>query len=196
MTTTEGIYSDMEYFNQYLHTTNFKDDNDNDNDNDYIELKDEPNLINFQIDETAEQMEYNENPKYFINKAISNWGAITENTDPVLVSEWIPKYKKYLEGLLHVNDLVLFNGLSNFKQVVSICNSYHQKKLLKDWQFECNCYVDDIHDPDDHYYNYMKDPFLCTMFHKIMFNENDAGYYDYVGFISEKKPSGVVEYLF
>lgn len=104
-----------------------------------------------------------------------------------------------MESLLYVNDLVLFNGLQNFKQVMTICNSYHQKKLLKESQYDCSFYFDDTTNTTNtnsnaHYYNYMNNQFNCSIGHKVIFSEHDAGFYDYLGFISEEKPAGRIDF--
>jgi hypothetical protein len=176
---TEGIYSDSLYF-----------------DKDYIYL-DNSDEINEEINEEIEKMDFYENPKYFIKKALENWDKIVENTDPIFVSEWVPKYKKYLTNVLNHNDIILFNGLSTFKEVVSVCNSYHQKKLLQKYRFECNCHTKDFYNESgyDHYYIYFENPYNCSKGNKIVLRGGDSESYDYLGFISEIKPAGTIECL-
>ncbi len=187
---TEGIYSDSSYFNQFNTHEDF--------DKDYIYLDNREEIIyKKEKEKEIENIDYFENPKYFIKKALNNWEKIEKSVDRIYVSEWIEKYKNYLANLLDYNDVILFNGLSTFKQVVSICNSHHQKKLLKKYRFECNCHNKDFYKENEyeHYYIYFENPSSCSKGHKIVLRDGDSNSYDYLGFISEIKPAGIIEYL-
>ncbi len=159
--------------------------------------------MDFQYDETSESMEYYENPIYFIKKALFYWDSIIEEeknkTNSIIKSNdiiiWEYEYKKYLESLIGVTNFILFNGLQNFNQIVTFCNTYHQTKLLREYKFKCECYIEEPYLEEDHYYLFYKNPFICSMNHPIKLINSDVSKYNYIGFISEQKPIGELYYI-
>ena len=164
----------------------------------------------FEEDMDIENSEYYEYPNYFISKALNNWDTIINDANKLHDdikpnSKWFDVYKSYLESMLrNVDSFFIYNGLKTFDQIVSICNSYHQTKLLRNYSFECPIVeTEEIYNPysDDsetnyklHYaiYNNIDNPnnIICEKSHQVKLLDWTREQYDYIGFIEESKPKG------
>jgi hypothetical protein len=158
----------------------------------------------FEEDIDMENSEYYEYPNYFISKALYNWDNIIDNVNKLADdqrpdSKWFNIYKSYLGSMLqNVDSFVIYNGLQTFHQIVSICNSYHQTRLLRDYLFACpiveteenyNPYTDDSETITKwHYWVYNNT--LCEKYHQVKLLDWTREQYDYIGFIEESTPKG------
>ncbi len=159
----------------------------------------------FTPNQDIENMEYYDSSEYFISKALSNWSIIINKAyesngsrfSELNIKIWSNVYRQYLSSLIDRDDIILFNGLTTFDQIVTFCNSHHQKILLKYHVFECpHKSIDDIDYiqlDDAHNVCYFNSINKCNENHDITFNNVDSSYYNYLGFINENIPVGIVE---
>ena len=165
----------------------------------------------FEINNEIEKLEYNDNPQYFITKALANWNYIINDTYQLIeknfngneniiesknaiIKEWSNRYRIYLTTLLEDPKIILFNGLCNFYEVVSFCNYHHQKRLLKTYKFKCPVKLENKNQQfDEHYFIFFESVTKCSYDHDVKLVNNTSLEYNYIGFIGENKPCGDLE---
>jgi hypothetical protein len=162
----------------------------------------------FEIDTEIEKMDYYDNPRYFIRKALTNWDTIInkayqsiykkfgEDTNIIesknaIIKEWSNRYRIYLIALLEDPTVILYNGLNSLVEIMTFCNSHHQKTLLKTYKFKCPFNSNDINQSSgNHYISFFDSSYKCSHDHNIELINNTSYEYNYIGFITENKPLG------
>ncbi len=138
---------------------------------------------------TNMNLEYYEMSGLLIDKALNDWDLILEKAlldvkthqegSEIMKSE--NDYKKYLST--NRDTIFLFNSLSTFKQIVSVCNFHHQYNLLKSSRLMCIC--------DEHNIDMFKPPYICELDNQTLaFESGNSENYDYLGFINNILPCG------
>ena len=134
-------------------------------------------------------LEYYEMSSLLIDKALKDWDLILEKAlldvkthqEGSEIMKYENDYKTYLST--YRDDLFLFNSLSTFTQIISICNFHHQYNLLKSVSLMCVC--------DEHHLNPLTTPYICELDNQpLSFEDSKRDNYDYLGFIKNILPCG------